>query len=216
MKALSVLAITTLAFLSILLLACHKNNQQPDLSSYYPNKTGDTWQYDIIDSAQSTPNNPTPPVHYSVKVTIVGTRTLPDGKAASIWQYQYPSANDTNYVRLKGDTVQIFRSNSVTSLSNLNFPDLIFLIPFQNSLQWNGKLYGVDSYITSEPTSFSYASQTFNDCYDVFHHYRGPNTELNDHYFFKPNVGIVSQKFIHYINGPILYETWQLRNFSIH
>jgi len=216
MKILYILVISISSLSSIFLLACRKNVENPGLSKYYPNDVGDTWQYDVTDSAQSTPNNPTLPIHYSVKVSIVGTRILPDGRESSVWQYQYPSGNDTNYVRLKGDTVQVFGSSAATSLSKLNFPDVIFLIPFQNNQHWTGKIYGSDNFATLGQTTMSYAGQTFAGCYDIFRHYLGPNTELNDHYFFKPYVGIIGQKFSHYINSPILYQSWQLKNFSVH
>ena len=46
--------------------------------------------------------------HFSVKVVIIGTKKLADGKIAAIWQYNYPFGIDTNYVRIVGDTIKIF------------------------------------------------------------------------------------------------------------
>src|SRR5580693_4288199 len=108
MKMLSALVVSIFSLSSICLLACHKNAENPYSSKYFPNDVGDTWVYDVTDSSQSTINNPSPPSHYSVKVSITGIKKLLDGKDAAVWQYQYPSGNDTNYVRITGDTVKIF------------------------------------------------------------------------------------------------------------
>ncbi len=64
--------------------------------------------------------------NYTVKVTIVGTQKLIDGNKAFIWQYQYPSGNDTNYVTITNDTVKIYDPFRIETLRNLQFPLNLF------------------------------------------------------------------------------------------
>jgi hypothetical protein len=198
-------------------LACHKNNRQIYLPQYFPNAVGDSWVYDVTDSAQSTPNNPSPPLRYSVKVVITGTKVLLDGIGASVWQYQYPWGNDTNFVRITGDTVKIFSLTYSRSLDDLNYPQVIFLLPFQINNRWDGKLLNIDSSrVISQSEVTIPSAQTYSNCLEIYHHYIGPNTEFNDYYWFKANVGMVSIYYNDNNNGPVLYRTWLLKTYYLH
>ena len=215
MKAIHFLLTLILACSSIFFSACHKNGAAPNLSKYYPNDVGDSWIYDVVDSAKSTTNNPSSPVHYTVNVTIVGIKKLADGKDASVWKYDYPSGADTNYVRISGDTVKIFDSGYASTAEALNYPGLIFIVPFSVNNRWTGKIYGIDTSRVVGASNVSSPTQTFQNVFEIYHHYTGPNTELNDHYFFKANVGIVAENLMHYLNGPITYRSWTLRSFTV-
>jgi hypothetical protein len=59
-------------------------------------------------------------------------------------------------------------------------------------------------------------SQSAGNCMDIYHHYSGPNMELNDHNWFKPFVGMISMYSDHFINGPSAYRTWQLISYYTH
>jgi len=150
-----------------------------------------------------------------VTVKIVGIKELVDGKNATIWQFQYPWGNDTNYVRVIEDTIEIFDLAYSRNINDLNYPRAVFLFPFNIEKRWDGKLFGVDSFRVVNQLDFNLGSQSYSGCYDIYNHYLGPNTEINDHYIFKPFVGMVSENFIHYINGPTTYRTWNIKTFSI-
>jgi hypothetical protein len=201
---------------SILIIACHKDGAKPNLSKYYPNDLGDSWVYDVVDSAKSTINNPSSPTHYTVNVTIVGTKKLADGKDASVWKYDYPSGTDTNYVRVSADTVKIYYNGYAGTVEALNYPSLIFVVPFAINSRWTGKIYGTDTSKVVAISNVASSTQTFQNVFKIYHHYIGPNTELNDYYFIKPNVGIVAENLMHYANGPITYRTWKLKSFTVH
>ena len=205
--------LTRVAPFILLFLSCNKDITKTSQPEYFPNTIGDFWQYQVTDSSQSSPNNPSAPIRYSVSVNITGIKTLLDGKDATIWQYQYPWGNDTNYVRVTGDTIKIFDLTYSRSLSDLNYPRLVFLPPFQVNQSWDGNLLDIDSYTVIHQADINTGSQTFMGCYDINYQYSGPNMEVNDHYWFKPFVGMVSMYSNHYLNGPNTYRTWQLTRY---
>jgi hypothetical protein len=204
-------------FFIFLLLDCHKDVTGNSFSQYYPNNIGDTWTYDVTDSTQSSLNNPSPPQHYTVTTTITGTKILVDGNQYVVWQYQYPWGNDTNFVKIVGDTLKIFSLTYSRTVTDLNYPRTIFILPFQVNNKWNGLLLNLDSSrVVSQSEFVVTSSQTFTDCFEIYHHYIGYNTELNDYYWFKLNIGMVKIFDFDYNNGPSLYRTWILRSYHIH
>jgi hypothetical protein len=70
----------------------------------FPDKVGDTWTYEILDSIHTT--------YDTVVVTIVGSDTAANGHSAKIWEYQYLSKTESTYVEKWGDTVNIYPNNS--------------------------------------------------------------------------------------------------------
>ena len=154
---------------SILFLSCHKDRAKPAVSKYYPNDVGDSWAYDVVDSARSTINNPSSPIHYTVNVTIIGTKKLADGKEASVWKYDYPSGADTNYVRLSDDTVKINYNGYAGTVEGLNYPSLIFIVPLDINSRWTGKIYGTDTSRVVGVSNVSGSMQTIQNVFDIYH-----------------------------------------------
>jgi hypothetical protein len=207
-----------LLFLLLFCFACNKEAIKPNIpANYFPNAVGDSWEYDVTDSGQYVPGSNDTTQHYSVKVLIVGTKKLADGKIASVWQYNYPFGIDTNYVRIDGDTIKIF-DNSYNShtVEGLNYPKLIFMQPFKVGQRWDGKHAWSDTLSVVKQEDVANSFQTFKDCYKIFRHYIGPNMEMKDDYWFKPQVGIVRIYMDDYISAPTIYRTWQLKNYSVH
>lgn len=190
---------------SLLFINCHKSGGK-SAAGYFPNSIGDYWIYNATDSIAGSSNNPSTPNHYTVKVLVKGSEILADGKPASVWQYQYPFGTDTNFVRIEGDTVKVFSLAYSRTVTDLAYPRMIFLLPFQTNKRWDGYLLTTDSSrITADSSGI----------YTLYHHYIGPNTELNDTYWLQPNVGITAMRFKDYNNGPMLYRTWVLSNYHL-
>ncbi len=205
-------------FLLLFCFACNKEHIKPNTpANYFPNGVGDTWEYDVTDSAQYVPGSNDTIQHYSVKVLIVGTKKLADGNDAAIWKYSYPFGIDTNYVRIVGDTIKIF-DNSYNShtVEGLKYPTLIFIQPFKVQEVWDGKHAWADTLTVLKQEDVSTSFQTFKDCFKIYRHYIGPNTEIKDNYWFKPQVGMVRIYMNHYNLGPLIYSTWQLKNYTVH
>ena len=185
--------------------------------NYFPNTVGDKWEYAVTDSAQYVEGSNNTVNHYSVQVSVVGTKKLADGKNAAIWQYNYPFGIDTNYVRIIGDTVKIFDNsyNSYT-VEGLKFPKLILVQPFKVNNSWDGKHLWFDTLTVVNQTDVTTPFQTFKGCFQIYHHYIGPNIETKDNYWFKPEIGMVKIYLNHYNLGPLIYSTWQLKYYSVH
>ncbi len=201
------------------LAACHKDTTQPNQSNhpgseYFPNTVGDYWEYDVYDSSYVR-DHPNYPKQYTVKVRIIGSKKLVDGKDAIIWQYQYPWGNDTNYVRVIGDTIEIFDLIYSRYIEDLNFPRLIFIQPFGVNKRWDGKLLYMDSSRVISQSDVTMKFQVFNNCFDIYHYYLGPNLEFKDDYWFKPNIGFVKIYYHQYNMGPTLIQMWQLKEYIL-
>lgn len=199
-------------FLLGLLLSCNKHTpeQNTPYDKYFANNVGNYWEYDVYDSSSVRVHSDYPRA-YTVKVIISGIQKLVDGKDATVWEYQYPWGNDTNYVRLVGDTVKIFDRVYSRSIEDLNFPRQIFLLPFEISKRWDGKLLYIDTSRVIRQEDVTVPAQTFTNCFDLFRHYLGPNLEYNDSYWFKPNIGMVKIYLHEYNLGPVTIELWRLK-----
>ena len=198
--------------IAVLVFSCHKENTATAASQYYPNKVGDSWVYNVTDSLQLY----TTVKHYQVNVTIVGIKKLADGKSATIWQYQRPGGNDINYVRLTQDTLKIFDITYSKTSAYLAFPRLIFLVPFHVNQRWENKPLGSESARVINQADINIGGKGYTGCYDIYQEYGGPNIALNDHYFFKPFLGMVRKTFIDSELGHTSYQSWELQSFTIH
>lgn len=208
---------TTIFVFVILFFSCQGDTIKPDdrLSDYFPNSVGDSWEYDVFDSS-SVRAHPEFPAEYTVTVSVVGKKTLLDNSIASIWQYQYPWGLETCYVKIDKDTVKIYDPFRIETVKGIEFPLSMFIIPFSDSQRWSGKLLLIDSFhVYPAPTVTGY-SETFTDCYNIFHYYVAPNTEYRDNYWFKPNLGMVRIHYDDYNFSPRNKYLWRLKNYSVH
>lgn len=205
-------------FLLIFCFSCNKENINSNpIANYFPNAVGDSWEYDVTDSAQYVQGSNNTVSHYSVQVLIVGTKKMADGKSVAIWKYNYPFGIDTNYVRIVGDTIKIF-DNSYNShtIEGLKYPMLIFVEPFKVDEGWDGKHAWSDTLNVVKQEDVTTSFKTFKDCFQIYRHYIGPNMEFKDNYWFKPQIGMIRIYTNRYILAPFMYRIWQLKAYSVH
>jgi len=90
----------------LILISCDDNptNHHGNDAVVFPNHVGDTWTYEIHDSTAAT--------YDTVVVTIVGTYTMANGHRARVWEYQYLSRAESNYVDTYGNIVNIYSDKS--------------------------------------------------------------------------------------------------------
>lgn len=138
-----------------------------------------------------------------------------DGNDATIWEYKYPWGNDTNYVRIVGDTVKVYDKFRIETIRGLQFPLEIFLAPFQDGNRWDGKLIAIDTSHVSFQSTIVTSSKTFKNGFTIYHHYLGPNIEYNDMYYFVPKIGFVKFYYKRYNLAPVNIELWQLKNYYL-
>lgn len=210
--------LTTVLLTTFFLTSCHKDTIKPNTkaSEYFPNKVGDYWEYDVYDSSQARgfPYS-NYPRNYTVKINISGIKKLVDGNDATVWEYEYPWGKELNYIRISGDTIKIYDTVYSATIRDLEFPRELYIFPYKNNQTWNGKLLQVDNYSVSTVSTLSTNSDTFTDCFLIFHHYEGPNIEYNDKYWFKPNIGLL-KKYKHQYNlAPLDIELWQLKKYYL-
>ena len=205
--------LTVILFFALFSSSCHKDTVKPNTSAseYFPNSVGDYWEYDVHDSTAGYAQTE----DYTVKVSITGIKKLVDGNDAYIWQYQFPSGNDTNYVRIVGDTVKMYDVFRVETIRGLEFPLKIYIIPFSAEQRWDGKLLLIDSFHVYTAPSVNTYAETFTDCFNIYHYYLAPNIENIDNEWFKSNVGIVKKYYNEYDLNPRTFRTWNLKKYYL-
>lgn len=204
----------TILLSALLISSCHKDTLKPNTSAteYFPNSIGDYWEYNVHDSTAGY----TEVENYTVKVTIAGIKKLVDGNDAYVWQYEYPSRIDTNYIRIVGDTVKVFDVIYSRNIRDLQFPRQIYIIPFNDGERWDGKLLLIDSFHVYTVSSVTTNAGLFSDCSNIYHHFLAPNTEYIDNYWFKPNIGMIKMDFNHYALNPRTFQIWNLKKYYLH
>jgi hypothetical protein len=200
-------------YILLSLSSCHKDSAKPNTSAsdYFPNAVGDYWEYEVHDSTSGYPSE-----NYMVKVTIVGVKKLVDGKDAAIWKYEYPSHNDTNFIRITGDSVKVFDLIYSRTLRSLEFPRKIFILPFGDGQRWEGKLLAIDTFHVYAAAPVTTDAGLFTGALNIYHYYIAPNTEYIDNYWFQPNVGMVQISYNRYVLNPRNYQTWKLARYYLH
>ena len=182
-------------------------------NSYFPNTVGSYWIYDVYDS--SNPHYPPRPKQYSVTIKVLGTKTMIDGKQASMWQYEYPWEIDTNYIRIEGDTVKTFDKDYSSSISDFDYPRQIFILPFKDQTGWNGKLIGIDTFIVAKCYNISTSYISYDTCYNIYHYnYELPDLVYYDNYWFKPNIGFVKIYYKDWF-APYYKSVWNLKEYKL-
>ena len=216
MKSSLGMLITCLAFV-FSALSCDKDTATANkpASEYFPNSVGNNWEYDVYDSSSARMHSDFPR-EYTVKVSIIGNKTLLDNSKASIWLYQYPWGTDTNYVSVVSDTVKIYDPFRIKDLHGLLFPLRIYILPFAAEKRWDGKLLLIDSFHIYTEHQVSLLHQSFTDCFRMYHYYLAPNIENIDNYWFKPNIGMLKIYYSDYNNAPYDIYLWQLKSYSLH
>ncbi len=88
----------------------------------FPLSLGSTWKYAIYDSTKHRAD--------TVVVSITDSTYLSDGTAAAVWQYAYSHSVDTQYVAQSRDSILVYRSPDVRSLS------MVLVLPLEVGRQW--------------------------------------------------------------------------------
>jgi hypothetical protein len=196
---------------------CSKTNDGSNqkASDYFPNKIGDTWEYQVFDSSDILVSSNAPQT-YTVKVSITDTQQLPDGQTATVWTYESPYGKQFRYVTISGDSVKMYDSLRISDVHSLLFPDEIFIIPLKDHQAWNGRLLNTDSYEVTASNEISNEFSNFGQGFNVYHHYAGPNIHHNDLMTFVPEIGLVNANYIRFDFAPLTRSKWQLKKYLLH
>ena len=164
-------------------------------SHYFPNTVGNEWHYEV----KSLTRN----IIDTLKIEIVGSTIMPDGKPANIWAYDSEISYfyvDKLYVTGQDDTVRFYWWPSQQP-----FIMYSYIIPFTV-----GNELGSSLVINNDSVSIGLG--TFDSGYQIV----GWSYLANHDAWIVPNVGLVKQYLIERgFLGPFAEETWELIYYNL-
>lgn len=195
----------------VLLLAfgCKKsntnNNDNNKSSDVFPNRTGDTWIYHVVDTAKGAGDFIT---EYDMTVSITDSIRLAGGVVANIWVYHSPNNTDTNYVYQDRDTVK-FIDRSKGSIVRQ------YLIPLSVNKSWP-YTPGFSGITIDAQQQIKFGGNTFNDAFHLTGSAGLPDATFEIEEWIVNNIGVVKR----YINpnGLILTRhpfSWALVSYHL-
>ena len=212
-----VLAISAFT-ICIWLIACTKqetvyvyvNNNPPSTnnvksSQYFPDSTGDYWEYLVTDSTNRR--------SYTETVTITGKKMLKDSLYYNVWEFQSPYEYVINYVRQSNDTVKIYDQSYSTNPSSFQYPKGIYILPFQVNSSWNNT--SLDSYTVTNDSTDLVCGDTVHNSFNIQYNYNGPNAYYNATDYFYPYVGLFRVYNKGYNQVPLATQLWVLKKYTL-
>ncbi len=170
--------------LSFIFVSCHQDSTGPSdsrqsSSAYFPNSVGSQWKYSIFDKHNS--------LYDTLRVTIVGSSTMPNGKKVTLWRYATSEMIDMVYYYSANDTVEIYKS--------VLFLDSRLLFPLSVGKSWNaiGTTKISDSIVVTRDSVFKDLRSDGPKGYCLERNWGGLNDYGVATYWFVPGIGIVVQ-----------------------
>lgn len=195
MKKLSVF----LALVLFALTACEKSVEPG--SAYYPNSTGNFWQYKVTNLLKNTT--------FNVSVTIEGD-TMIDSVTYKLWRYRYPDQEQTVLVRVNNDSICMYDVYSAQQVDLEN----VLLTPWRNGKEWGIK-GRTDTYEIQGISSIKTELTTFKSVSRIIKRNNLPNDMGYTEYDMKPYVGMVKAHFYDYYLGIVAKDDiWELIDYS--
>jgi hypothetical protein len=140
-----------------------------------PLSVGSAWTYAIYDSVRHVAD--------TVTVTVVDSTLLSNGSTAMIFQYAYTHSLESQYVVRSGDSVLVYRSPEIGTLS------MIYILPFEVGRQWTS--YTPASMKVTAMDRVSVPAGSFDRTFRIEHHPNIGNFYGGTTFWFAPNVGLV-------------------------
>ena len=197
-----------------LILSC-ENDKNPISANIghmsFPMKTGSTWEYEVYDTtfytffADSMKTN-----NGILKVKILKSIILGNGKRAVIWQYNFQNTLDSLYVLCSGDSIIFYQ--------NKKYPDPKIFLIFPLSINKEWEFIECDKYKVLSKVTLSLPIGKITDVVKVQQNYTCEiEAGLVNNYYIKPNIGIVKY-YSNYFNAHYFLserEKWILKSYSI-
>ena len=183
------------------------NNEQMT----FPMKTGSTWEYEITDTTFYSLRDSMQTNNGILKVKILNTTILGNGKKAFIWQYNFQNTFDSLYVLSSGDSIIFYQDKQYP------YAKTILVFPLSVNNEW--KFTECDKYkVLSKDTLNLQVIGKITDVVKVQQNFtcEGEAGLTND-YYINSNIGIVKYKS-NYFNAHYSFskhERWVLKSYSI-
>ena len=195
------------ALISILcfvkLFSCNEPDPRKQVvdASNFPLSLGSTWKYAIYDSINHRAD--------TVEVSITDSTFLNDGVPAAVWQYAYSDSVDTQYVVQAGDSILIYRSPDVRSLS------LVLVLPLEVGREWTNSPPASMKVTTREKVDVpdgSFARALRIEQHPFIGNFYGGTT-----YWFVPDVGLVRMRraWLDTMADDRVNTVWELLSFEL-
>jgi len=197
-----------------LILSCEKD-KNPISSNIgqipFPMKTGSTWEYEITDTTFYTFFADSMKINNGIlKVKILNSIILGNGKRATIWQYNFPNTLDSLYVLSSGDSIIFYQNKKYP------YPKIILVFPLIVNNEWES--IECDKYKVLSKDTLTLPIGEIKDIVKVQKNYTCEiEAGLVNDYYINSNIGIVkynSNYFnLHYFLN--IHEKWILKSYSI-
>ncbi len=179
----------------------------------FPNKTGNIWVFDVIDSV----SNGTINQRYTVTVKIVASIKSILGDTVQCWQYAYPTYNDTNYVISSKDSVSIFPNRvGINDTFLIHRASLKLYQPFATWM--NNKSSLIYPWITlRNDTTISTPYQGNVYTYNVWYYQPSNYAPTFYNYWYKDSVGLIKKQLstLNVVDNFIYYTIWNLKSYTL-
>ena len=177
----------------------------------FPMKTGSTWEYEITDTTFYTYFADSMKINNGIlKVEILNSIILGNGKRATIWQYNFQNTLDSLYVLSSGDSIIFYK--------NKEYPDarIVLIFPLSVSNEW--ERVECDKYKVLSKGTLNLPIGKITDVVKVEQNYACEvEAGLVNNYYIRQDIGIVKYHSnymnIHY--GIKRNKEWILNSYSI-
>jgi hypothetical protein len=177
----------------------------------FPMKTGSTWEYEITDTTFYTYFADSMKINNGIlKVKILNSIILGNGKRATIWQYNFQNTLDSLYVLSSGDSIIFYK--------NKEYPDarIVLIFPLSVSNEW--ERVECDKYKVLSKDTLNLPIGKITDVVKVEQNYACEvEAGLVNNYYIRQDIGIVKYHSnymnIHY--GIKRNKEWILNSYSI-
>jgi hypothetical protein len=187
-----------IAFVCALLMSCaQKKSLDVQPAGSFPNATGDTFTYAVIDSLNNT--------NFNLQVSVLGYQKLPNGKVANMWIFNYPNMIDTNYVVSNVDSAVVYDKSKIYITQVYHFPLAV------------GNKWGQprDSIYVNGKCSINTAAGEFANAFLINEKAYSNNYFFKRDQWFVQNIGIVKQNLYERNLGSVTYQTWTLTSYHL-
>ena len=200
----------TLIFSALIMCACYENPVRPEPrmgSELFPNNIGSWWQYEVFDSLTITTS--------TALVTVLDSTVIQHGDSFTVWSVVFSDRSAPSFTRIANDTITV-------TLSSFGSRKEQFVLPLTIGSKWNGVLELNDSSEVISVGEVATRAGTFSNVVEISRKWVDgfEGNGARNMTFIAPNVGIVRQVEIVYVNpgsGPFtaVHTLWELLAYDI-
>lgn len=193
-----------LLFFIIIIYGCSKDNSSILVPVYtpllkdFPNTNGTWWAYFYYDSLSN----------YSDTVIVnVFRDTLVNNEALKLWKIYFRNRTETNYVKIRGDTLRIYDDLQTYWITSK------YVFPLELGNGWKGDFIS-DTNQVIDKTNIKIKAGTFSNSFLIKETWKGFNASGQIKTWFVPGIGVVKKHFTGG-NFDVANIYWELISFNI-